>query len=189
VDLTVPGGYHDAPVASESGIAAVAVSLLYALNVETRSLPAFAVRAGTLIPVGGPGITEAHESIRGIVTRSFSWGRVHFNHEYTFGAEREPLAIMPDLARNTTGLSIDRSIPIRGLLLGAEVVARRPLVDSVSSYWSAGGAARYQLTRSSTVEAGASRGLNESGAWTIWIGAGWMTARGAVIPGMGRWGR
>lgn len=201
VDVAAPIGYRDVGQGSSSGVAGVSLSALYAFNIESRSVPAIALRAGTMVPVGEFGPRRMHESLRGIVTRSFPWGRVHFNHQYTFGGEpdlvtspfRELTAssdVGGSLSRWTTGVAVDRAFPISGLLVGAELFARHSLVDSLAAQWHAGAGIRYQWSSSVSVDVGASTAFTGSTpGWSVRFGVARSTSVQRLIPGLGGWGR
>lgn len=188
VQIRLPLSLTDSS-ASRTRIAGASVSLMYALNVETRTLPAIAIRAGLLMPVGN-GPAEAHESVRAMVTRTFSWGRAHFNHEYTFGAEPGSGAAPTGASRWTSGLAVDRAFPRRGLLLGAEGVARRRLMDARAGgvLWDVRGGGRYQLTRNVTLDATLTRTIGDYEAWGAAFGIGMARGLATLLPGLGRWG-
>lgn len=197
VELTVPLGFRDATGGSEVGVAGIDLSALHALNVESRSLPAFAIRATVLIPVGGFGARESRESLKGLATRTFGWGRLHVNHEYTFGSEPAGSSVGASTvagfrgrpARWTTGVGVDRTFPLRGLLLGAELFARQALDDTASARWNLGTGARYQWTRQITIDIGAATSVSERAReWSLRAGVARTMAVGTLIPGLGRWG-
>lgn len=173
----------------ERGVAGGELSVIYALNVETQSLPALALRGGVFAPVGGASTANGHEWLRGIVTKRMFGGRGHINYQYTFGDEASVPPAPVDLARWSTGLSFDRLFPVKGILVSAEAVARQPIVDSVDPYWTAGAGARYQLTGRTVVEASISRALDGSNAWSASAGLGWSRVVAGLLPGLGRWGR
>lgn len=194
VEVTVPIGFRDAAGGSGAGIAGLDVSALYALNVESRSLPALAIRGGVLMPVGNFGVRNAHESVTGIATRTFGWGRAHFNAGHTFGDEppttgSRGVGGRGDPARWTTGLSVDRALPLRGLLVAAEVFARRGLADSASARWNVGAGARYQWTRQTTLDVGAATSVTGAREWSLRAGVGRTMAVRSLMPGLGPWGK
>lgn len=188
VDVRLPIAYP-AEGGGERGIAGGDLSILYALNVETRTLPAFAARGGVLTPVGAASATNGHEWLRGIVSKRMFGGRAHFNYQYTFGDEPSAVAVPTDLSRWLTGISYDRLFPVSGLLLSAEGAARQPIVDAVDPYWTVAAAARYQLTRQAIIEASISRVLDGPDTWSVSLGLSWSRAMGSLLPGLGRWGR
>ncbi len=197
VELTLPVGFRDAAGGSESGVAGIDVTALHALNVESRSLPAFAIRLGVLIPVGDFGARASHESIKGLATRTFGWGRLHVNHELTFGREPVTSAVgtsaVPGFrgqpARWTSGLGVDRTFPLRGLLLGAELFARQGLDDTASARWNVGAGARYQWTRQITIDIGAATSVSDAAReWSLRGGVTRTMAVRSLLPGLGPWG-
>ena len=85
IEVAFPLAWIDAsPSTRRSGLAGIDLSVLHNLNVETQ-LPALAVGAGVLLPVGSLSATRAYPSIIGIATRTFSQARLHVNAQYTFG--------------------------------------------------------------------------------------------------------
>lgn len=189
VEVRIPVASSTLGGEARAGVAGVNASVLYALNVETRGLPAFAIRGGVLMPVGRVGPERGHETLRGIVTRTFPWARLHFNHEYTFGPETSQRAGVAELSRWSSGLAVDRAFPARGLLVGAEAVARQPIVNATESVWALRAGARAQLTASSTFDLSAGRAIGGDDAWQLAVGLGYARSRPGLIPGLGRWGK
>jgi hypothetical protein len=195
VQLAVPFGGRTANQGSV-GVNDVELSATYALNVETRSFPAFAVRGRGLIPVGDFGVRAGHTSLAAIATRSFGWGRLSVNHEYTFGDEppgsaaADPRFVAATVSRWWTGAAVDRALPLRGLLVGLEVFARQPLATGSHPRWNAGAGVRYQLTNATVIDLGGGAtfaGDDPSGMLTIGIAR--SVAVGNLFPGIGGWGR
>src|SRR5689334_8897294 len=108
------------------GVAGVDLALFHQLNVET-SLPGLALAGDLLLPVGGLGPERAHATVGAIATRTTSVARFHVNARYGFGprpAEGEGTA---ELSRWLAGLAVDHTFALQSLLVGGEVVLRRPL--------------------------------------------------------------
>jgi hypothetical protein len=198
VDLAAPVGFRAGVGGRSSGVAGIALSTLYAFNVETRSLPAVAARLGIVLPVGSFGPRRAHESLRAIATRTFPWGRFHFNHQYTFGDEpglattiaSPTITASSDvggaLSRWTTGIAVDHAFPLRGVLVAAELFARHPLADSLSAQWHAGAGMRYQLTRAVSLDVGGSAAFSgDERPWSVRVGVSRATSLRRVMPGLG----
>ena len=185
LDLAVPVTFD------RDGEAAVAIdgSMLYALNVEAGGMPAFALRGKAVVPLAGA--TEAMLwSMKGVATRSFRWGRAHLNYEHAFGeaVTGSGLRVGAPSYRWSAGVALDRTLPLRGLLVGAEVFAARPL-DEGSPAWTVGMGARYQLTSRVALDLGTSAGVTErAGDWRVSIGIGRTTAVRSILPGLGEWG-
>lgn len=198
VEVAMPFGKRDEGGAKSSGLLGVDLSALYAFNRESGSLPALAVRAGVLIPVGGIGPRNGHQSLKGIATRTFGWGRLHFNHEYTFGTEPAPRAVDSRLTavsttgifKWTTSLAVDKTLPLSGLLIGAEVFARRDISGRDSPYWNAAVGGRYELSRATALDLGFVTTLNaDSPTWSFRFGIARSFAVRALAPGLGPWNR
>lgn len=200
VQVALPFGWRTVDHQTSSGLSSIDASVLYNFNVESRSWPALAVRARTLMPVGHYGVENAHTSLTALVTRTFDWGRLNVNHEYTFGDEpgsvstvtvpTVPVVSRGALSRWWTGASLDRAMPLRGLLASAEVVAREPLESrDAHPEWNLGTGVRYQWTATIVVNAGVSKAVTGSArAWTVTAGIARTTALRALFPGLGRWG-
>ncbi len=60
-----------------SGFSGVEISAFHNLNIETRTLPAMAVRGDIVFPAGSLAGDGIHPSLTGIATRSFPWARFH----------------------------------------------------------------------------------------------------------------
>jgi hypothetical protein len=197
IEVALPIGYGDQGDPNRFGVFGVDLSALYAFNVESRSLPAVALRAGVLMPVGSIGPQSAHEMIKVLATRTLGWGRLHFNHQYTFGDEPPDDAARPtrfdgpqNLSRWTTGLAVDRALPLRGLLVSAEAFARRGIAPGASTEWNAGAGARYQLTAATTADVGVRKSLTgDAEGWAVSVGLTRTMAVRSLIPGLGTWGR
>jgi len=84
VRVGVPLAYLDASGTSARGVAGVEISMLHALNAET-SIPALAVAADVLLPVGPLGGDAAYGTLKGILTRTTPWARFHANAQVTVG--------------------------------------------------------------------------------------------------------
>lgn len=169
VMLERPGGGS-----ARFGLAGVHVDALHQLNVESSTLPAFALAGSALLPAGEFAPDDAYASVTGIATRTFSWGRLHLNGERTFGPSLEPGgAVHADLSRWSAGIAADRAFPLRAFLLGVEVVADQPLNDTEPVQWTAGTGVRYQLDVYWVLDAGiAHRFTGDHRSWSLTLGVG-----------------
>ena len=159
IELGAPLAFIDGgPGAQRSGLAGLDLSALHNLNVET-AIPALAIGASVLLPVGSLGPDEAYASVKGLMTRTFTWARFHVNGEYTFGSERIDATGAVDLVRWTAGIAVDRTFPLRSLLIAAEVFAREPFEASEDGEWNAGAGLRYQLSPRLALDGGIGRRL------------------------------
>jgi hypothetical protein len=171
-----------------TGLAGVELSVLHNLNVET-AIPALAVVADVLIPAGGLGPDRAYPSLKGIATKTFSWARFHVNGQYTFGDRLATADAVggagPDvgpgaaeLSRWQAGVAVDRTFPLRSLLVTGEVLARRPLRLAEDVEWNTAAGFRYQLSPRVAADAGAGYRLTgDDEGWFATVGA-------AVVVGL-----
>ncbi len=186
IEIGLPVVGLDAAGETMRGLAGVELSLFHNLNVETTTLPAFALRGDIVLPVGGMAPDRAHPSLTGIATRTFRWARLHANGRYTFGrtADESPGDVRAHAAaehdsRWLAGVAIDRAFPLRSLLVIGNVYATQPLRSEADVQWHAEGGVRYQLSPYLAVDAGAGRRFGND-AW-------YVTAGGAYhIPLRGR---
>lgn len=157
-----------------AGLAGIELAALHNLNVET-SIPALAVAAEMLLPVGGLAPDRGYPSIKGIATKTFSWARFHVNWGYTLGDRiadtGDEADGAPELSRWMSGVAVDRTFPLRSLLLTAELVARQPLVVATDVQWETAAGARYQLTPRIAVDGGAGVRLTGEPEWFATFGA------------------
>jgi Putative MetA-pathway of phenol degradation len=186
VELRVPVAYVTGGVSrSAAGISGVDVSVLYNLNTETR-IPAFAIAGAVLLPVGRFGPSRAYSSVKGIMTRTFPAFRVHANAQYTFGNTTASNLATPvgaaaqniEISRWVAGAAIDHTIPLRSLLMTAELYARKALDPADDVEWNSGVGVRYQLAPRWAMDAGLGRTLN--GSAQPW----YLTAGGAYAIGL-----
>ncbi len=190
IELGLPFVAIDGVSASErrAGLAGVHLSLLHSLNTESRTLPALALGAATLLPVGSLAAGSAYGTFTGALTRTFGVGRVHLNGSATVGPT--PLATgdegATELSRWEAGLAADRALPFRSMLVAAEVVARRPLADAADLQWQVGAGVRRQLDPRWVLDAGLSRVVvGDHRPWSFTVGAAYAFAVPALmgIPG------
>jgi hypothetical protein len=178
VELAAPIAYLDAGSGrSRGGLAGLELSALHTLNAET-SIPAIALAADVLLPVGGLGPEITYASLKGIVTKTLRWARFHVNAQYTLGSEPDERAAEDEapgaveVSRWMAGVAVDRALPLRSLLLTAEAHARRPIVSEGDIEWTTGAGVRYQLDPRWAMDAGAGRRLTgEDPAWYATFGA------------------
>lgn len=165
-----------------TALSGVEVELLHQLNAESQTLPAIALGAGVHLPVGPLAPPRALPSLRGIVTRTLGWGRVHLNGHYTPGEELLATDTgADDASRWSAGLAVDHTFPLRSLLVGAEVYAVTPLVAQAATEWRAGAGLRQQVSPRLAMDAGVHRRLSAGDAtWTLTVGAAYAFAP----PGM-----
>lgn len=162
-----------------TALAGIDASVLYNLNIETR-LPALAVVADVLLPVGALAPDKAYPSFKAIATKTFPWARFHLNGQVTIGdAPVTPTAgnssaSSTELSRWLVGIAVDRTLPLRSLLLTAELVTLQPIDAAEPTAWDMAAGARYQLSPRLAVDGGG--GYRLSGA-----DAGWFVTAGAAV--------
>lgn len=178
IEVGVPLAYVDAGATGRaSGVAGIEVSLLHNLNVET-TIPALGLAAQVLLPVGGLGPDKAYTSVKGIATKTFTWARIHVNAEYTLGSRVASTDVVAtgggavELSRWMAGGAVDRTFPLRSLLLTGELFAREPLRAGEDVEWNAGIGVRYQLAPRWALDGGLGRRLTgEDRAWYLTAGS------------------
>ncbi len=169
------GGEGDA-----KGLAGIEVGALYNLNVETRTLPALAVAAEVHLPVGALAPDETYASLKGIATRTFSVVRMHVNGQYTFGPDADGAG---EASRWMAGVAVDRALPLRSLLLTADVFAEQPLDGGAALRWTGEAGFRYQTSPQFNIDAGMGRRFaGGEQAWFLTFGAAHAFALRSLLP-------
>ena len=163
-------GFAGAP---KRGVGAVHVSMLHALNVETLGWPALALNASVAIPAGDFGPDRSYATFGAIATRTTAWGRIHLNVDGTPGPVLDETddGALHDVSRWMAGLAVDRAMPLRSLLVGAEVVARKPLRDAGDVDWRVATGVRWQVNPYWAFDAGVGRTLDDDREWSLTFGA------------------
>lgn len=202
IELGVPIAFTDAGGgARRNGVAGLELSLMHNLNTETRTLPALGLRADVLAPVGPLAPDRTYASLTGMATRTFRWGRVHANGQITAGRApsftASPVSIggftfeAPDdrqlnaeaLSRWLAGAAVDKTFPLRSLLLTAELYARQPIVASAELELVSGVGMRMQATPTLALDVGLGRRLDASaGPWYVTFGSAYAFGLSALMP-------
>lgn len=171
----------------EFGLAGIEVSALHNLNVETRTLPAFAVAAEVLLPVGEFHSGEVIPSVKGIATRTFDLFRVHLNAQYSFASSLPAGAAHEESSRWMAGVAVDKTFPLRSLLLIADLYAHEPLSEDGELAWNAGAGVRYQWSPRLALDAGLGKGLaGDDRGWFLTLGSAYAFGVRSLIPVPGR---
>lgn len=187
IELGIPLLAIDSPgLPTRSGAAGFEVSMLHNLNAETRSLPALGLAAHALIPAGAFGPDGVIPTATALVTRSFPGLRVHINGSYTF-ADDEDAGPAHDVSQWLAGVAVDRTLPLRSMLITAETFAERPLDDDADLAWTIGGGVRMQRSPRLAVDAGLGRRVTgpETG-WYVTFGGAYAFAIRSLMPGGAR---
>lgn len=182
VEVAFPLAVEDGGDDRSVGLAGIEVAALYNLNVETRTLPALAVAAEVLLPVGSLGPDETYTSLKGIATRTFSGARVHVNGQYTFGPDAGADDRVGDASRWMAGVAIDRALPLRSLLVIGDVYAEQPLVDGAELAWTAEAGFRYQTSPQFNIDFGGGRRFTGDQGWFLTFGAAHAFAVRNLLP-------
>lgn len=184
VEVGFPLVYADAAGDGHAhGLAGVEVAAFHNLNVETRTLPALAVAADVLLPVGGLAPDATYTSLTGIATRTFSWARFHVNGQYTFGDEPGDGDAVGEASRWMAGIAVDRTFPLRSMLVTADVFAEQPLDDDAALAWTAEAGVRYQTSPQFNIDLGVGRRFaGDDQAWFLTFGAAHAFALRSLLP-------
>ncbi len=154
---------RDAQVAARG----VHLGLMHALNAETLLFPGLAVGVDALLPTGGRRAEQAHGSVILAATRTARAGRMHLNFAQHVGPRDDPRAEVP---RWRAGLALDRPIPLRTMLVGAEVYADEPLAGG-EVRWTVGSGLRWQLAPRLAFDVGVARTMTGAQrGWSITTG-------------------
>jgi hypothetical protein len=181
LEVGIPWLLSDSPD-GRSGLGGLEIAMLHAVNVESRTVPALAIGVAAALPTGSLGPSEALATIKAIVTRSTSAGRVHLNAAVTGGhASSDDDAT--DEARWMAGIAIDRAIPLRSILVAAELFAEQPMFVGSALQWNAGAGVRWQRAPRLALDAGAGLRLSGDGRrWYATFGAAYAFALRSFIP-------
>ncbi len=160
-----------------TALAGIEASVLYNLNRETK-LPALAVVVDVIVPAGAMAPDKAYPSFKAIATKTFPWARFHMNGQITVGdapvAATGGTAPTAELTHWLVGMAVDRALPLRSLLLTAEVVTSQPIRAAEATAWDVAGGARYQLSPRLAVDGGGGYRLSGDDA-------GWFFTAGAAV--------
>lgn len=180
LEVGVPLVYDEAE--DEIGLAGITISALHNLNVET-SIPAFALAAGTTLPVGGDRAPDrVRPWVTGIATRTFGFARFHANGQVTFGPEPDAGESAGEASRWMAGLAVDRTFPIRAMLVTADVFAEQPLDDDADLEGTAEAGIRYQTSPQFNLDLGIGRRLNGHQGWFLTFGIARAFAVRSLMP-------
>ncbi|HUG39318.1 MAG TPA: hypothetical protein VMM12_02480 [Longimicrobiales bacterium] len=184
VEVGVPLVFLDAAdERGRFGVAGIDLSALYNLNVETLTLPAFAIAGSAVLPVGSFAPDRVYPSVTGIATRTFAFARFHLNGEYTFGEAPGVGEEVGEATRWMAGVAVDRTFPLRSALLIADAFVEQPLHEGEEVAWTTELGLRYQLDPYFALDAGVGRRLTgEERGWFVTFGAARAFAVRSLIP-------
>ncbi len=133
------------------------VHLLYNFNQETRRWPAFAIRPELSIRGGGLGSRHEHAALKWIVSKTFGANRVHLNGSWTLGPTERPGRGGELVSRYFYGAAYELTLPLKFIVLLADVYARKPIDHSPTEVVLEFGT-RVQVTPKLVMDAGISTG-------------------------------
>jgi len=195
VEIGLPLTYAEFGGQRRSGISGLDLSVFHNLNVETEGWPALAIRGDALLPVGNLSSDHTYGTLTGIITRTFGWARFHVNGQYTVGtasaATNQTASVSvvgaqaAEVSRWLTGVAVDKTFPLKSLLVTAEVYGRKPLLDgSATTEMNVGSGIRYQLSPTLALDGGL--GLRVTGGdqgWYVTFGSAYAFGLGWLMPG------
>ena len=174
LQVGLPLAFVDDQTSSAHGVAGVEISALHALNAET-SIPAFAVAGDMLLPAGSLGPSAPYGTFKAIMTRTLRVARIHANAQFTLGPtidENDADGGAFDVSRWLGGIAVDKTFPLRSLLLSVESFAEQPIASGTSVEWNAGAGARLQLAPRWAVDAGVGRRFTgDDRMWYVTLGS------------------
>lgn len=135
----------------------VQIHALYNFNQETRRLPAIAIRPELIVGTGGLGSRHEHGSLKLIVSKTIHRNRLHFNGSYAVGSTEQPGRGGDLVSRFFYGMAYERTLPLKFLVLVADVYARKPIDHSPTEVVFEFGT-RVQLSPTWVLDAGVSTG-------------------------------
>ena len=113
--------------------------------------------------------------------------RLHAREPHATGADDEDAGPAHDVSQWLAGVAVDRTLPLRSMLITAETFAERPLDDDADLAWTIGGGVRMQRSPRLAVDAGLGRRVTgpETG-WYVTFGGAYAFAIRSLMPGGAR---
>ena len=174
LQVGLPLAFVDERTSSSYGVAGLEISALHAFNAET-SIPSLAVAGDVLLPAGSLGPSAPYGTFKAIMTRTLRVARIHANAQFTVGPtidENDADGGAFDVSRWLGGIAVDKTFPLRSLLLSVESFAEQPIGSGTSVQWNAGAGARLQLAPRWAVDAGVGRRFTgDDRMWYVTLGS------------------
>lgn len=164
------------------GLAGLDVTAFYNLNTETLSLPAFAVVGGLQFPLGSQVSDHVYPSLTAIMTRSFRFGRVHVNGQYTLGEASDNDSGIEAPARWLVGVAADKTFPLKSALLAIDLYLEDPVTNNEDLRLVVEAGARYQLDPGFTIDLAIGRTLTATEGWHLSFGLSRAFAIRSLMP-------
>lgn len=156
---------RDAAGTARTGLAGLRGFALWNPNTESGGVPALAVRADVILPVGSLAQSRTVVQVKGLATRSFGVLRLHLNASAALGPLGTP-AVAEGATRWFAGAAVDRTFWRHGALALAEFVVQQTDTGApVTGTLLAGG--RVQLQPMLVLDLGVGRDLIGTGRRTI----------------------
>ena len=163
------------------GMAGLRIFGLYNFNTEGPWLPALALRADAVFPVGSLAGEGVRFTAKAIATRSWGQTRIHLNGAYTFGSDR-PLAAADPAHKWWLGGAVDRTLFRQSALLMVELYAQRPAASEPVELNASLGV-RYQWTPMMVFDFGVARRLRSTGPnYEVTLGVSRAFALAGLLP-------
>lgn len=184
LEVGFPLIYRDEAGSRDLGLAGIDVSFVHNLNAETQTLPALGVSGSVLVNAGSFAPARTLFLAKGLATRTFSFARFHANAAYTFGSSFEPANAVgaEETSRWLAGIAVDKTYPLRALLITAELYARAPLLRDSEVQWNTGAGIRYQVNPRLAVDGGIGKKLSEAGNWFVTFGTAYAFGVRSLMP-------
>jgi hypothetical protein len=174
IQIAAPFAHVDETSSSTTGLAGLEISALHALNAET-SIPALALGADLALPIGPLAADAAYGTFKVVMTRTLSAARIHANAQVTAGPtvrDVDEHAGASDVSRWLAGIAVDKTLPLRSLLLSVESFAEQPIREGASLEWNVGAGIRMQLAPRWAFDGGVGRRLTgDDQLWYVTLGS------------------
>ena len=131
--------------------------LHYNFNQESRAWPAIALRPELTIRSGALGSQHEHDALKLMLSKTLHHNRVHFNGSYTVGPTEAPGRGGELVNRFFYGAAYERTLPLKFMVLLADVYARKP-IDGEKTQVVIEAGTRVQLTPTWVLDAGVNTG-------------------------------
>lgn len=158
IGLKAPLATVRAGGSTTTGLSGLRAFALYNFNTEGPLLPAIALRADAVFPLGSLGGDETRFAIKGILTRSWGRSRLHLNGGLLVAGGDAPGAAVEALEDWWYGAALDRTLFRQSVLLIGEVYALRE-ASAAPVEVNASLGLRWQWRPTTVLDVGISRGL------------------------------
>ena len=196
IEISAPLTFREIGAEHRTGLTGLEFSVFHNFNVETATLPALALRADVLAPIGNLATEHVYSTLTAIGTRTYRLARFHVNGQYTFGSAptsrfSEPKAGTEfgvlEASRWLAGIAVDKTYPLHSTLFTGEFYGRKPITfaNTTSALeYTAGTGVRFQLNPTLALDSGIGRHLNgaEQG-WYVTFGSAYSFSIKSLFPG------